>query len=174
VVAPEARESRVVLLRELIDTAGALGLDLASLDDRDRALVRALDGVRIESGRARRSEAPDRLAEHPVVALLAAGGSAPPAPAGASRAELRELARRGVLVERDGQWFHASAVEAAALVAARLLAADPAGFTMAAFRDACATTRKHALPLANELDARGVTRRRGDVRIAGPRLPALD
>jgi selenocysteine-specific elongation factor len=76
-----------------------------------------------------------------------------------------------VLVERDGQWFHAAALDAATRAAAGLLAADPAGFTMAQFRDACATTRKHALPLANELDARGITRRRGDVRIAGPRLP---
>ena len=42
---------------------------------------------------------------------------------------------------------------------------------MAQLRDAIGATRKHALPLANELDARGVTRRRGDLRIAGPRLP---
>jgi selenocysteine-specific elongation factor len=105
------------------------------------------------------------------VAALAAGGMAPPVPVGVSRAELRELARRGLLVERDGQWFHAAAVDEAARVAAGLLAAEPSGFTMAEFRDACGTTRKHALPLANELDARGITRRRGDVRIAGPRLP---
>ena len=31
-------------------------------------------------------------------------------------------------------------------------------------------TRKHAMPLIAELDARGITRRRGDMRIAGPRL----
>ena len=39
-------------------------------------------------------------------------------------------------------------------------------------RDALGTTRKHALPLLAHLDATGVTRRRGDVRIGGPRLPA--
>ena len=54
---------------------------------------------------------------------------------------------------------------------ARMLAARPSGFTVAELRDAVGATRKHVLPLANELDARGVTRRRGDVRIAGPRLP---
>ena len=45
---------------------------------------------------------------------------------------------------------------------------------MAELRDAVGITRKHALPLVNELDARGITRRRGDLRIAGPRLPTVD
>ena len=35
------------------------------------------------------------------------------------------------------------------------------------------TERKHAVPLLAELDHRGVTRRRGDLRIAGNRLPAV-
>jgi hypothetical protein len=39
-------------------------------------------------------------------------------------------------------------------------------------RDDLGTTRKHALPLLSHFDATGVTRRRGDVRIGGPRLPA--
>ena len=38
-------------------------------------------------------------------------------------------------------------------------------------RDELGVSRKYALPLANELDARGITRRRGDLRIGGPRLP---
>ena len=106
-----------------------------------------------------------------MIGVLAAGGLAPPEPSGAaSKAELRELARRGVLVERDGVWFHADAVTAAADLAARLLAADPAGFTVSGFREAGGITRKHAVPLLTELDARAVTRRRGDVRVAGPRL----
>ena len=42
---------------------------------------------------------------------------------------------------------------------------------MSQFRESLAVSRKYALPLANELDARGITRRRGDLRIAGPRLP---
>ena len=44
-------------------------------------------------------------------------------------------------------------------------------FTVAQFRDATGASRKFVLPLVAELDARGVTRRRDDVRIAGPRLP---
>ncbi len=97
----------------------------------------------------------------------------PPAPDGVDRAELRELARRGLVVERDGQWFHADALDAAAELAARLLAAAPDGFTVSEFRDAAGVTRKHALPLVSELDARGITRRRGDLRVAGPRLKRL-
>ena len=49
--------------------------------------------------------------------------------------------------------------------------AHPDGFTVAQFRDVTGSTRKHALPLAAELDARGVTRRRDDLRIGGPKLP---
>ncbi len=47
----------------------------------------------------------------------------------------------------------------------------PDGFTVADFRDAVGSSRKHTLPLLGRLDETGVTRRRGDVRIAGPRLP---
>ena len=57
------------------------------------------------------------------------------------------------------------------MVVARLLAGAPGGVTVAAVRDALGTSRKHALPLLTQLDATGVTRRRGDLRIAGPRLP---
>ena len=85
---------------------------------------------------------------------------------------LRELVRRGLVVQRDGIVFHATAIDAAAQEAARLLAADAEGFTVSEFRDATGATRKYALPLVAELDARGVTRRRDDLRIAGPRLPA--
>ena len=53
---------------------------------------------------------------------------------------------------------------------AGLLAARPDGVTVAEVRDALGTTRKYALPLLAHLDAPGVTRRRGDLRIAGSRL----
>jgi selenocysteine-specific elongation factor len=89
------------------------------------------------------------------------------------RDELRELARRGVVVERDGRWFAASAVEEAGRVVAKLLAAAPDGVTVAEVRDALGTSRKYLLPLLGHLDATGVTRRRGDLRVAGPRLPSL-
>jgi selenocysteine-specific elongation factor len=69
-------------------------------------------------------------------------------------------------------WWSATAVDAAAITVARLLADSPAGITVAQVRDALGSSRRHVLPLMAHLDATGVTRRRGDVRIAGPRLPA--
>jgi selenocysteine-specific elongation factor len=76
-------------------------------------------------------------------------------------------------VQRDGIGFHRDAIDAAAFVAAELLAEHVDGFTVAQFRDATGASRKYALPLVAELDARGVTRRRDDLRIGGPRLPAV-
>jgi selenocysteine-specific elongation factor len=148
------------------------GLDLAALDERARAVLATLPELVVVDGRVRPADAVDLLADHPFLAAAAAGGFSPPAPEGVDRGELRALVRRGLLVERDGIWFHAEAIDVAARVAADLLRVSPEGFTVSAFREATGTTRKYALPLAAELDARGITRRRDDLRIAGPRLPA--
>jgi selenocysteine-specific elongation factor len=169
VVDPSARDAGIRQLRDRLAAAGTAGVALAGLDPHERALVDRLDGVRIDNDIARSSDASDTLVGHPVVAELRAGGLNPPDPE-AERDVLRQLRQRGLLVERDGVWFHPDAISAAAALAARLLAADPAGFTVSQFREAAATTRKFALPLLGELDARGLTRRRDQVRIAGPRL----
>ena len=76
------------------------------------------------------------------------------------------------MVAQDGCYFAPSALDAAARRVAELLAANPEGVTVAQIREALGTTRKYALPLLARLDADGVTRRRGDLRIGGPRLPA--
>lgn len=44
-------------------------------------------------------------------------------------------------------------------------AAAPAGITVSAFRERVGTSRKYAVPLLEYFDQRGVTRRRGDVRV---------
>jgi selenocysteine-specific elongation factor len=171
VATPEAIEATATAIRTRVADAGPLGFDVAQLDDRQRAVLAGLDDVAVEQGRARPSDVADPLAEHPFVAALAAGGFVPPDAAGVQRGELRELVRRGLVVERDGVCFHPSAIDAAAVVAARLLAGDAGGFTVSQFREAVGASRKYAMPLLAELDARGVTRRRGDVRIGGPKLP---
>lgn len=155
-----------------VAAAGELGLDLATLADHERAVVDTLDAVTVTAGRARLTAVGDPFDDHPLAAAVLAGGFAPELPAGIDRATVRELTRRGILVERDQIVFHRDTVEAAARVAADLLAADPAGFTVSQFRDRTGASRKFALPLVAELDARGVTRRRDDLRVAGPRLPA--
>ena len=173
VAPPELAEALVDDLRDQIERAGPLGLDLAALDERQRLAMDTLDGVVIETGRARRADAADVLAGHPVIAELAASPFSPPAVSGVTQRELLALQARGDLVHADGIWFAASAVEAAAVRIAGLLGAQPDGVTVAEIREELGTTRKYALPLVGHLDRTGVTRRRGDLRIAGPRLPPV-
>ena len=172
VVDPGVLKATLDRLRDAIRTAGPMGLDLAALDDHEREAADLLDDAAFEGGRLVMADAADPLADHPFLDVLATTPFAPPAPDGVDRAELRELVRRGQVVEQDGIFFAAPAVEAAARLAARLLAGDPGGFTVSTFREAAGNTRKHAMPLLALLDGTGVTRRRGDVRIAGPRLPS--
>ena len=171
VVDPTELHTTLVDLRGALAEAGPLGLDLSTLDEHGRAAVELLDDVVVEAGRLAPVDAVDTLADHPFVAILAASPFTPPAPERVDRAELRELVRREMVVEVEGIFFAASAIQAAAELAARLLAESPEGFTVSAFREAAGNTRKHAMPLLAHLDGTGVTRRRGDVRIAGPRLP---
>jgi selenocysteine-specific elongation factor len=172
VVAPAALEAALAELRTAVEGAGPLGVDRAGLTDRQRAVLPMLEGVVVEGGRVRLEEVGDPLADHPYVAALETSPFSPPEPAGVNRAELNELVRRGLVVEREGVYFAPSAIDAAAARLAQLLAEHPEGVTVAQVRDALGTTRKHALPLLNHFDATGVTRRRGDLRIGGPRLPA--
>jgi selenocysteine-specific elongation factor len=183
VVDGAALAAAVRSLAQAVDRAGALGLDVATLDERQRALLRTaagattapLDGladVTVSAGRARRPAATDPLAAHPWLAALEASPFAPPPPLDVPAAELRQLVHRGFVVAADDQWFAASALSRAAGAIAELLAARPEGVTVAEVRDVLGTTRRHVLPLLGALDRAGVTRRRGDRRIAGPRLPA--
>jgi selenocysteine-specific elongation factor len=170
---PALLESTRARLRDTIDAAGEHGVDTAALADYERAVVLTLDGVNVETGRARIATAGDPYADHPLAATIRSGGLSPDAPPGSDRATIRELTRRGILVERDGVLFHRDAIDAAAALAAQLLGEAPAGFTVATFRERADVSRKYALPLLAELDARGITRRREDLRIAGPRLPGV-
>jgi selenocysteine-specific elongation factor len=158
----------------LVDGADDLGLDTAQLSERQRLALDLLDDVHVEEGRARPADKVDVLADHPLIALLAAEPFSPPAPEAVSGDVLRALAQRGTIVQSDGIYFAASAIDLAAHQVAVLLSNQPDGVTMAEIRDQLGTTRKFALPLIGHLDATGVTRRRGDLRIGGPRLPALD
>ncbi|MGH9179367.1 MAG: selenocysteine-specific translation elongation factor [Acidimicrobiales bacterium] len=174
VVDPAARAEVGERVQAAVGAAGPLGLDVATLDERERAVLDTLPGVVVDAGRATPAgQGADPLADHPFLAALEAEPFAPPPPDGVDRNELRELARRGLVVERDGVWFAPSALEEAARRVAVLLAEAPGGVTVAQVRDALGTTRKFMLPVLAHLDATGVTRRRGDLRIAGPRLPAI-
>ena len=169
VVDPGALAATRAAIVERVDAAGPLGLDLATLDDRERAALPS--DLDVRAGRVFAAGAADPLADHPWIAALAARPFDPPPPDGVPREEVRELVRRGLVVESDGLWFAPSAIDEAARVVAGLLVASPEGVTVAQVRDALGTTRKYLLPLLGHLDRTGVTRRRGEVRIGGPRLP---
>ncbi|MFM7043954.1 MAG: GTP-binding protein, partial [Ilumatobacteraceae bacterium] len=115
VAAPHALDQARLEVLAAVDAADALGLDTASLDEQQRAVLATLPGVVVEAGRARREAVADPFAAHPFVAAARAGGCAPPDPAGVAPTELRELIRRRLLVERDGIVFHPDAIDAAAV-----------------------------------------------------------
>ena len=172
VVAPAALAADQEAVRAKLAAAGDAGLELAGLDERQRALLDGLEDVTVTgmtvraAGHARPARRPsgDRRSARP------AGWRHPNRPA-----------RRGPsFVSWCGAACSSSAtasgststpIATATDLVSRLLAAEPDGFTVSQFREAAGITRKYAVPLLAELDAQGITRRRGDVRIAGPRLP---
>lgn len=86
----------------------------------------------------------------------------------AEPALLRALVEAGDLVAVGGFYLTSSQAEAATeKVSAAIGRSD--GMTVAEIRDLLGTTRKYAVPLCEWLDAEGVTRRRGDLRVLGPR-----
>lgn len=175
VVSPTVLEEAKTRLRTAVEDAGPLGLDIAGLDERDRAVLGLIEDVATEGGRVRLVGQSDPFENHPYTAALEAALFTPPDPesAGVDRGEVRELVKRGLIVEQDGVFFAASTLETAQSVLAQMLAEQPEGVTVAEVRERLETTRKYALPLLAWLDGHGATRRRGDVRIAGPRLPSI-
>jgi selenocysteine-specific elongation factor len=87
---------------------------------------------------------------------------------------VRELVRQGLLVDCGGVFFTPEAVADARRLIAAQLAEAPEGITLAELRDALATSRRFALALLEYFDSQGATRRRGDRRVAGPRLEVPD
>jgi len=150
---------------------GEVALD--SLEPWERDLVSMFDDerfadVRIEVGVARRGA--DPLASHPIADAIRNAGITGPATAGLDRDIVRRLVAAGLVLEHDGIAFHADTLASLAPIVAELLAAHPGGFTVSTLRERLGITRKHAVPLAACLDRAGWTLRRGDARIAGPRL----
>ncbi|MDQ6839207.1 MAG: selenocysteine-specific translation elongation factor [Actinomycetota bacterium] len=173
VVDPLVLAAQLDELTAAVAAAGPLGLDVASLDTRRRALLENVAGIRVEAGFATVGGAAPVPADEPWMAALVAQPWSPPDPyaLGADRAAVRAAIRHGQVVDAGGVLFAASAVDAAARLVGGLLEGRPTGVTVAEVRDALGSSRRFVLALLSHLDATGVTRRRGDVRIGGPRLP---
>jgi selenocysteine-specific elongation factor len=155
---------------ELTALAAALKLDAPRVKD-------ALEGANnlvVEAGRVRLPGHRTSVAGEPeakrLVAALEAAPFAPPSPAelDAPPAIVRGLVREGLLVDLDGVILAASALQAARdLVVAAMK--ERGSVTVADVRDVLGSSRKYVLAILARLDADGVTRRRGDDRIPGPK-----
>jgi selenocysteine-specific elongation factor len=174
VVDPVTLQLTIETVKEAVESAGSTGIELSSLNEHQRATISLLKDIIVDSGRLKLSIYKNQTSNHPFVEELQGSLFAPPDPVGIDRSELRELVRKGIVVEESGVFFSSNAIEAASLLAAELLSINPKGFTVSEFREAAGNTRKHAMPLLNHLDGHGITRRRDNVRIAGPRLPSFE
>jgi selenocysteine-specific elongation factor len=176
IVSPAARAAVTARLRAACETAGAAGVDVASLADLDRAVLNAgVDGLAVADRRVFcESMRPAGLSARASAVLVQLERSpwSPPEIPREDRGALRELERAGLAVQAGELWFATSAVQAATVLLEGLLSDTPDGFTVAQAREVLGSSRKYTLPLLAHLDAAGVTRRRGDLRIAGPRLKA--
>lgn len=98
--------------------------------------------------------------------------------AGGNAATLRDLLEvcvaEGELVRiNDDIYLHCDADAAMRQRLTERLANGPA-MTVAEIRDLLGTTRKYAVPLCEYLDASGVTRRDGDLRVLAQVQPATE
>ena len=154
----------------LSTVAAACGIDATRL----RAAIADDPALVVEHGlvrSARQAGVLDDPAARKLLDALAASPLAPPAPAdvGAPLSLVRALARAGAVADLDGIVFATSALDDARERIARLVVEREA-ITIADVRDLLGTSRKYILPIVKRMDAEGVTRRRGDLRIPGPRV----
>lgn len=86
--------------------------------------------------------------------------------AGLAQRVLGKLATEGHVVRVTSDlYFAPDAIDTARSTIERVLGERPDGATAAELRDALGVSRKHAIPLLEYFDARGVTKRQGDVRV---------
>ena len=151
----------------------ALASELRVDADRLRAALADDGELVVERGyvrdATRRSRASDSAEARALLDALEATPFSPPEPAGvgAEPALVRSLTREGVVVDLDGIVFASGAVDEARR-RVRTALRDRGTVTVADVRDLLGSTRKYVLPILNQLDAEGITRRRGDDRIPGP------
>ncbi|MDQ3983000.1 MAG: SelB C-terminal domain-containing protein, partial [Actinomycetota bacterium] len=141
------------------------------------ALLDAIDPVVQEGALVRLEthavalEPAQQAARARVLAEIEAAGFTPPLAKdlAADASLLRALVENGDLVS-VGDFYITSAQAAAAKEKVKARIEESGGATVAEIRDLLGTTRKYAVPLCEWLDAEGTTRRRGDLRVLGPRV----
>ncbi len=131
------------------------------------AIAREGTAVRLPSHRPALTEHAGEL-DRLVAAVAGAEPTPPTVPellaAGHPREVLDAAVRAGLLVRVSPEIVLTPALIERAL--AEIRTAGPAGLTVSALRQRLGTSRKYAVPLVEHLDARRLTRRVGDVRVA--------
>ncbi len=153
--------------------AWELVFELSELDELSRAALHDMPGLKVESSRVYSSQfgqIRDTLAGHPYTKALEQSLFKPPAPDGIDRQQLRELVRQELVIDCDGIYFAPAALSKAKAAIWQLSERNDAGFTISELRDELDTSRKYLLALVGHLDAKGFTRRNGDLRKPGPAL----
>jgi selenocysteine-specific elongation factor len=171
-------ERRRGKLAAAVDGAGPAGLEVAACDELDRLLLPGVNvggrPVEVSEGLARASgDGPHATpgATHPWVAALTGAPLEGLRPDGVDPADLRALRRSGQ-VRRVGEvWFSTAGLDRLVHGLAAVLAEHPQGASVSDVRAVLGGSRRTLIPFLTWCDEQGVTRRRGDVRIAGPRLP---
>jgi selenocysteine-specific elongation factor len=149
----------------------------------DPGLVEAVMGHQAAAGSIARDGTVIRLPTHRastagredadrLVGEVAAAGLAPPTvreltAAGFSPELIRAACAEGRLVRVSHDIVITPDLlrKAEAIVRAK---AGPPGLTVSSFREALGTSRKYALPILEYFDAKGLTRRQGDLRVLRP------
>ncbi len=175
VIDPSRRATIHEQLQQECQAAGPAGIDLAGLTGVERAILMAgVPGLAVVDNRVfAESELSSDLSDHAtrILAELEREPLSPPDLPLSDRGALRELEHRDLACQVGPFWLATSAVGTAIDVIAGLVESRPDGFTVSEARQVLGVSRKYALPLLAHLDATGITRRHGDLRVAGPRLP---
>jgi selenocysteine-specific elongation factor len=176
VIDPSRRTTIEERLQHECEAAGPAGVDLAGLSGVERAILAAgVPGLAVVDNRVfAESELSSDLSDNAarILAELERDPLSPPDLPLSDRGALRELEHRGLACQVGPFWLATTALDTAVDVIGGLLESSPEeGFTVSEARQALGISRKYALPLLAHFDATGITRRRGDLRVAGPRLP---
>lgn len=169
IVSPLELEFTIDTVQQKIAKSGTLGVELASLSEQERTVVALLPDTQIITGRVL-PRANDGIANHRYIDEFLLAGCTPPDHKGLDVSIIRQLVQRNIFVNCNGIIFHSHAIVMATTAVKHLLQVHPQGFAVSQFREALQITRKHAVPLIEYLDQQGITRRRGDLRLAGARL----
>jgi selenocysteine-specific elongation factor len=169
IVSPTELASTIDAVQQKIINAGTLGVELGLFSGHERAVVDLVPDIQIITGRVFPCS-DDGIASHRYIQEFLLAGCAPPDQIGLDTTIIRQLIQRNIFVNCNGTIFHSQAVLVATTTVQKLLQNHPQGFAVSQFREALQITRKHAVPLIEYLDQQGITRRRGDLRLAGARL----